>query len=129
METNDTETEHPAEEEAALPPPLTETEGADAQVHATRRRLSRRLDAALMRNASSHERIAALRQLRQQQVEAGASTEGPEAAEEQSRRARLTSHLRDVFRIRTRAMAEPAAPEAPEVSDTPARTGGMEETL
>jgi len=82
-----------------------------------------------MRNASSRERIAALRQLRQQQLEAGVSAEGPEAAEEQSRRARLTGRLRDVFRIRTRPMPEPAVPEVPEASATPARSQGMEETL
>lgn len=119
-----------ADEDAALPPPLAETEGADAQVLPARGRLSRRLDTALMRNASSHERIAALRQLRQQQEEPGAAMAGPEAeGEEQSRRARLTGRLRDVFRIRTRPMLEPAAADVPEPAAEPARIQGMEETL
>lgn len=83
-----------------------------------------------MRNASSHERIAALRQLRQQQEESGVTTAGPEAdGEEQSRRARLTGRLRDAFRIRTRPMPEPATADVPEPSTVPARTQGMEETL
>jgi hypothetical protein len=129
-ETNAAEPEQAAEEDAALPPPLTETEGADAQVHPSRGRLSRRLDAALMRNASSHERIAALRQLRQQQLDSGPPTAGPDAErEEQSRRARLTGRLRDAFRIRTRPMPEPAAAEVSVPVAEPARTQGMEETL
>jgi len=83
-----------------------------------------------MRNASSHERIAALRQLRQQQEESGANTAGPEAeGEEQSRRARLTGRLRDAFRIRTRPMPEPATAGVPVPPNAPARTPGMEETL
>lgn len=129
-ETNTAEPEQAAEEDPALPPPLTETEGADAQVHPSRGRLSRRLDAALMRNASSHERIAALRQHRQQQLESGATTAGPDVEhEEQSRRVRLTGRLRDAFRIRTRPMPEPAAAEVSESATEPARTQGMEEIL
>lgn len=129
-ETNTAEPDQTAEEDAALPPPLTETEGADAQVHPSRGRLSRRLDATLMHNASSHERIAALRQLRQQQLDSGAPTAGPDAErEEQSRRARLTGRLRDAFRIRTKPMPEPAAAEVSVPVAEPARTQGMEETL
>ena len=87
-----------------------------------------------MRNASSHERIAALRQLRQQQIESGAAAAGPDAeGEEQSRRARLTGRLRDAFRIRTRPMPEPATADASEPATEPAtepaRTRGIEETL
>jgi hypothetical protein len=128
-ETN-TADQNQAAEDAALPPPLNETEGTDAQVHPHRGRLSRRLDATIMRNASSHERIAALRQLRQQQLESGTTTAGPDAErEEQSRRASLTGRLRDAFRIRTRSMPEPTAAEVPQPVADPTRTQGMEETL
>ncbi len=130
VETNTAEPEQAADEAAALPPPLAETEGADAQVQPSRGRLSRRLDAALMRTASSHERIAALRQLREQQLESGTTTGGADTeGEEQSRRARLTGRLRDAFRIRTRPMPEPAAADVREPATGPARTQGMEETL
>ncbi|TVY29756.1 Receptor homology region,transmembrane domain- and RING domain-containing protein [Lachnellula hyalina] len=65
-----------------------------------RHRISRFLDLNRLRHAAPHERIAALRQLReesrtQEQIEQ--AVEG-----QQSRRTRVTGRLRDTFRIRTR---------------------------
>jgi hypothetical protein len=66
--------------------------------------VARSLNAALLRQASATERIAALRELRQQQRETGdGNTDNADDLEEEGRRARLTRRLRDVFRVHTRA--------------------------
>jgi hypothetical protein len=84
----------------ALSPPL--DAHADPE-NPPRGRVARSLDAALLRQASAPERIAALRELRQQQHENGSgNANSADDPEEQGRRARLTRRLRDVFRIRTR---------------------------
>jgi hypothetical protein len=88
-----------------LPPPLSvegaeiaETEEASAS-NPQRRRISRLLDLNRLRHAPADERIAALRQLREQSQLEGEPTED---VEETSRRTRLTNRLRDRFRIGTR---------------------------
>ena len=103
-----------------LPPPLSATEagetgevaGAAESVDTRqRRRHSRFLDLHRLRTAPAHERIAALRQLREQSQQEG--HDATEDTEEPSRRARLTGRLRDTFRIRTRRQnEEPQQPEA-----------------
>jgi hypothetical protein len=99
---------------ATMPPVGTEAEGeadADASNHAShhhRLRVSRLLDLTRLRTAPPEERIAALRQLREQsqQESAASPTTAAAAAEEQEgRSAGLTSRLRDKFRIRTRTQA------------------------
>lgn len=104
-------TEHTASttaEGSELPPPLS-VEGAEGTETAEtdeaspsnpqRRRTSRLLDLNRLRHAPAHERIAALRQLREQSQREGEPTED---VEETSRRARLTNRLRDRFHIGTR---------------------------
>lgn len=89
-----------------MPPPLSvEGEEAASQEEASgsnhpRGRVARLLDLNRLRHAPPDERIAALRQLREQSQREG---EAVEDVEESSRRARLTNRLRDTFRIRTRA--------------------------
>jgi hypothetical protein len=84
-----------------LPPPLS-VDGAEApetdeaNVSNPQRRHSH---LNRLRHAPADERIAALRQLREQSQSEG---EPAEDVEEPSRRARLTNRLRDGFRIRTR---------------------------
>ncbi|KAH8786668.1 hypothetical protein BGZ57DRAFT_851658 [Hyaloscypha finlandica] len=95
-------------EGSELPPPLgvegeeagntDEASGSNPQ----RRGVSRLLDLNRLRHAPPDERIAALRQLREQSQREG---EQPVDVEETSRRARLTSRLRDTFRVRTREQA------------------------
>jgi hypothetical protein len=88
-----------------LPPPLNvegeHNEPAESSEDGThqRHRISRFLDLSRLRTAPPEERIAALRELREQ-----SRTEEPveDVEEQQSRRARLTGRLRDTFRIRTR---------------------------
>ncbi|KAI9048136.1 hypothetical protein LZ554_007931 [Drepanopeziza brunnea f. sp. 'monogermtubi'] len=87
-----------------LPPPLSLNEGgvnSEGEGTHHRHRVSRLLDLSRLRHAPPDERIAALRQLREETQRTGEST--TEVAEEPSRRARLTRRLRDTFRIRTRA--------------------------
>lgn len=104
--------------EAELPPPLEAEEGANNNTSSRRR--SRFLDLHRLRHAPAEERIAALRQLREQSQQeregenatTGASERnvdgsGVVAAEEQSRRARVTGRLRNVFGVRTRTAAAP----------------------
>lgn len=95
-------------EGSELPPPLgvegeetanpDEASGSNHQ----RRGVARLLDLNRLRHAPPDERIAALRQLREQSQREG---EPVEDVEETSRRARLTNRLRDTFRIRTREQA------------------------
>ena len=95
-------------EGSELPPPLAPEAGettAEASGEASgsthqRRGVARLLDLNRLRHAPPDERIAALRQLREQSQREGAPTED---VEEISRRARLTNRLRDTFRVRTRA--------------------------
>jgi len=98
-----------AAEGSELPPPLAvegaengaepALEGDGALNNHQRRRISRFLDLNRLRHAPPDERIAALRRFREQSQREGESAED---TEEPSRRARLTGHLRDAFRIRTR---------------------------
>lgn len=95
-------------EGSELPPPLG-AEGAGAAEtengsNHQRRRVSRLLDLNRLRHAPPDERIAALRQLREQSQREG---EQAEDVEETSRRTRLTNRLRDTFRIRTRENVTP----------------------
>jgi hypothetical protein len=91
-------------EGSELPPPLGAEAGetADEASGSThqRRGVARLLDLNRLRHAPPDERIAALRQLREQSQREG---EQAEDVEETSRRARLTNRLRDTFRVRTRA--------------------------
>lgn len=75
----------------------------------TRSRAARLLDIHRLRHAPADERIAALRELREQsQNENVGETAAAEAdAEEPSRRARVTGRLRDAFRIKTRTQDTP----------------------
>jgi hypothetical protein len=86
----DNTTEHSGEAEGS-------TEGSTRQ---QRRRISRFLDLNRLRHAPPDERIAALRELREQSRAEGDQVEDVE--EQRSRRTRLTGRLRDTFRIRTR---------------------------
>jgi hypothetical protein len=100
VKSNTSETADPAAqttESSELPPPLAAEEGEASNPQ--RRRVSRFVDLARLRHAPPHERIAALRQLREQSRR---EPTAPEDAEETSRRTRLTNRLRDTFRIRTR---------------------------
>ncbi|RDL38496.1 uncharacterized protein BP5553_02836 [Venustampulla echinocandica] len=101
-----------------LPPPLgaespTGTSGLSAAEDATsthqRHRMSRFLDLNRLRHAPPDERIAALRRLREESRSEGEPVI-ENAEEHQSGRARLTSRLRDKFRIRTR-MQNATVPE------------------
>ncbi|CZS88722.1 uncharacterized protein RAG0_00369 [Rhynchosporium agropyri] len=100
--------------EGELPPPLSANDDADrasseGSAH-QRRRVSRFLDLNRLRHAPPDERIAALRQLREETQRTGAETVNSEdAAEEPSRRVRLTNRLRDTLRIRTRAQHDAPA--------------------
>lgn len=95
-------------EGSELPPPISPeagetTEEASGEASGSthqRRGVARLLDLNRLRHAPPDERIAALRQLREQSQREGAPTED---VEEISRRARLTNRLRDTFRVRTRA--------------------------
>ncbi|KAH6670126.1 hypothetical protein B0J14DRAFT_111780 [Halenospora varia] len=94
-----------------LPPPLDDEHSADASgdiEHQQRRRMSRFIDLSRLRHAPPDERIAALRELREQ----SRTNEEPVAdSEETSRRARLTGRLKDKFRIRTRTQNDsPSGP-------------------
>ncbi|RDW83116.1 hypothetical protein BP5796_04607 [Coleophoma crateriformis] len=98
------------DENDELPPPLVlAEETAEGSSEPTtepqrQRRASRFLELHRLRHAPAHERIAALRSLREQtQLEADNVTDAPvAAAEDSSRRTRLTGRLRDTFRIKTR---------------------------
>ena len=93
-------------EGSELPPPLGVEAGEASNVDEVsgsnhqRRGVARLLDLNRLRHAPPDERIAALRQLREQSQREG---EPAEDVEETSRRARLTNRLRDTFRVRTRA--------------------------
>jgi len=100
----------PTADAADLPPPLTEGDAGEQEASTQRGRAARVLDMAHMRHAPAHERIAALRQLRMEQNQrdiSGNPSDVEVAGTEQSRGARLTNRLRDVFRIRTRPEAAP----------------------
>lgn len=106
-----------------LPPPLTTEEGASAEnpieataadadtnneaSHRHRLRVSRLLDLTRLRTAPPEERIAALRQLREQSQQENAEVATPAAADQQSRSAGLSSRLRNTFHIRTRTQNAP----------------------
>jgi hypothetical protein len=60
------------------------------------------LDATLLRQASAVERIAALRELRQQRDTGNAGGNRADDREEQRRSARVTRWLKEVFRVTTR---------------------------
>jgi hypothetical protein len=98
-----------------LPPPLSANDGGETGTgegessneasHHHRLRVSRLLDLTHLRTAPPEERIAALRQLREQSQRDGEA----EDAENPNRPAGLTSRLRDKFRIKTRM--QPATQE------------------
>jgi hypothetical protein len=107
-----------------LPPPLTAEDGVLAEgptepitgegdtsneaSHRHRLRVSRLLDLTRLRTAPPEERIAALRELREQsQQQENAVDAGPAAAEQHNRSAGLTSRLRNTFHIRTRSQNAP----------------------
>ncbi|KAE8449262.1 hypothetical protein EG329_008429 [Mollisiaceae sp. DMI_Dod_QoI] len=99
-----------------LPPPLAANEGENTTAengetsNHQRSRASRLLDIHRLRHAPADERIAALRRLREQTQNEAEPADAAEAeSEEPSRRARLTSRLRDTFRIRTRTQNNPPA--------------------
>ncbi|KAL2066411.1 hypothetical protein VTL71DRAFT_2482 [Oculimacula yallundae] len=100
--------------EGEFPPPLSANDDADrvsseGSAH-QRRRISRFLDLNRLRHAPPDERIAALRQLREESQRAGGEPlSSDDIAEEPTRRARLTNRLRDTFRIRTRAQHDAPA--------------------
>ncbi|CAG8953862.1 hypothetical protein HYFRA_00006755 [Hymenoscyphus fraxineus] len=100
-----------------LAPPLegengtrTSGEGNDDAAVTQHRRRTRFLDLHRLRHAPPDERIAALRQLREQSRTTGEAVE--EAEEHQGRRARLTGRLRDRFRIRTRTQNASTPPDS-----------------
>jgi hypothetical protein len=108
-----------AAEGSELPPPLavdveeaTTTDEAGGSNH-QRRGVARLLDLNRLRHAPPDERIAALRQLREQSQREGEQTED---VEEISRRARLTNRLRDTFRVRTREQAVTPPGSSPSVT-------------
>jgi len=102
------------ENDDELPPPLSNQEGennnehtagtAETGEHPSRRRVSRFIDLHRLRHAPPNERIAALRQLREQSQREGAEP-GNGSVEEGNRRASMTDRLRNKFRIRTRPEA------------------------
>ncbi|KAE9372159.1 hypothetical protein N431DRAFT_338950 [Stipitochalara longipes BDJ] len=103
-------------EGSELPPPLSvegeeaaNTSEASGSNH-QRRGVARLLDLNRLRHAPPDERIAALRQLREQSQREG---EQIEDVEETSRRARLTNRLRDTFRVRTREQASTPPSSSP----------------
>jgi hypothetical protein len=99
------------ENDDELPPPLPNQEGDNNNEHTTetsehpsRRRVSRFIDLHRLRHAPPDERIAALRQLREQSQREGAEPDNG-SAEERNNRASMTDRLRNKFRIRTRPEA------------------------
>jgi len=102
------------ENDDELPPPLSNQEGennnehtagtTETGEHPSRRRVSRFIDLHRLRHAPPNERIAALRQLREQSQREGAEP-GNGSVEEGNRRASMTDRLRNKFRIRTRPEA------------------------
>ncbi len=101
-----TEQSVPVAEGSELPPPLLVAEGSEPSADPHRNRISRFLDLNRLRHAAPDERIAALRELREQSQREGAP-EVVEDTEERSRRVRLAGRLRDTFRIRTRTQNVP----------------------
>ncbi|PQE09857.1 ring finger domain protein [Rutstroemia sp. NJR-2017a BBW] len=103
-----------AENDNELPPPLNGQEGENSNEqttattetgeHPSRRRVSRFIDLHRLRHAPPDERIAALRQLREQSQREGAEPSNS-STEERNRRASVTDRLRNKFRIRTRPEA------------------------
>lgn len=105
-------------ENGELPPPLRETDEANSSSSATEsssqpRGISRFIDLHRLRHAPAEERIAALRELRNESRDASnaenASTSpevgaSQEDVEESGRRARLTNRLKEKLRVRTRPM-------------------------
>ncbi|KAH9908092.1 hypothetical protein F4778DRAFT_461952 [Xylariomycetidae sp. FL2044] len=88
------------------PPPVPEADIIDVD-GAHRRRRSRLLDWNGLRHASVDERIQALRQFRQSQQMVTSAENSPE---EQTRRARLTTRLRERFHVRTQSTSSPIIP-------------------
>lgn len=84
-----------------LAPPLAADESSNSTPSSTRR-LSRYLDLHRLRHAPPDERLAALRQYRQQSQSDNDNTAPIEDSESQTRRTTLATRLRDSFRIRTR---------------------------
>jgi hypothetical protein len=74
-----------------------------------RSRASRLLDIHRLRHAPADERIAALRELREQTQNEDEPAETDADAEGTSRRVRLTGRLRDAFKIKTRTQDTPPA--------------------
>lgn len=76
-----------------------------------RSRASRLLDIHRLRHAPADERIAALRELREQTQNEPETAEADADAEAEgtSRRVRLTGRLRDAFKIKTRTQDTPPA--------------------
>lgn len=102
--------------EGELPPPLNIVEGSRESDNASvpqQRRTRRFMDLHRLRHAPAHERIAALRNLREETRNGNGSGSGSsssnEDAEEAAGRTTLTSRLRDTFRIRTRPQLQPAS--------------------
>lgn len=96
-----------------LPPPLGQTgEGQSEATPRARNRISRFLDLHRLRTATPDERIAALRQLREE-----SRAEGTIAAEPQTEEPATRNRLRDRLRLNRRshqnAPAETPASEAP----------------
>lgn len=90
-------------EGGGLAPPLAAVEGSSSPPSSSStRRLSRYLDLHRLRHAPPDERIAALRQYRQQSQSDNDHTATAEDSESQTRRTTLATRLRDSFRIRTR---------------------------
>lgn len=100
----------PGAEGDELPPPLADHEAAGeattgaAHEDRHRPRVSRFMDLHRLRTAPAEERIAALRELREQSRADGTAMED---VEDPSRRTRLTGRLRDTFRIRTQRETPP----------------------
>jgi hypothetical protein len=109
-----------------LSPPLNEgadnatqgPEGVEDPTSTRHRRRSRLLDLTRLRHAPPQERIAALRQLREQsraEGEGNAANSAEDSATQQSRRTRLAGRLRDRFRVRTTGnpLSQTQAPPGP----------------
>jgi len=113
-----TPVEGAAAEGDELPPPLSPAEGAESTTapeageagNSQRRRVSRFLDLHRLRTAPPAERIAALRQLREQSQR---DSEQTEAAAESSRPG-FSNRLRDSLRIGTRRQNEQQPPQPPQ---------------
>jgi len=106
--------ETPAAYEAATSTPAAAVPAADAP---QRNRVVRFLNLNHLRSATAEERMAALRQLREQSREEHAP-EITEDAEGSGTRTRLSGRLRDTFRIRTRRQ-EPPVPQTQIENETP----------